>query len=559
MAGILSHSDTPHLLFNNVDCEITENSLLTQLEGYGTVAWIKLIGTKHPVNNTIKATVRFSSLEEAKRCRAGMNGKLVNRYRVVVSHYINNMKPKGLSIFLTQLPEDLTHQELEEVFSEYGEIVTSRLRYNEAGVFIRSGFIIYRTAESVARAIEARNNTDWRGSKIGVVQFLSTLERAAMTKSNNLYVRGFPNNWDEEQLRQRFGEFGTITSIVKKEWRFSNQETKPYAFVCFQSAAEAENAQRSLHNQEEGGMQWFVQFHERKLIRLARAREQNKERERIWKDRNVYIRGLPTRITEDELKEILRPYAAVESIHFPKITNIHYDADGNQVKVLENKGIAYVLFCTHDDAKKAIEAFSNKIIIEDQNVKAKHWLPRKELKFLIRNSFQKRFPRQMYPQMFPMPTMQSMSPMPMQPMPMPPMQQPQMMRQPHSGPMQHQLPYGGMRNRAPGIPKAAPAPIPPPMPPAPMSQPQAGLPPTFAQLPPQQKKQHIGEKIFHKVCEYSNNTIAGKVTGMLLEMPEEDLVKLIQDDNHLRGKVQEAIAVLREAWRDQPDKLRDLP
>jgi polyadenylate-binding protein len=55
----------------------------------------------------------------------------------------------------------------------------------------------------------------------------------------------------------------------------------------------------------------------------------------------------------------------------------------------------------------------------------------------------------------------------------------------------------------------------------------------------------LGEALYPKIHEQQPE-LAGKITGMLLEMDNAELVNLITDDNALRNKVQEALTVYDE-------------
>ena len=59
--------------------------------------------------------------------------------------------------------------------------------------------------------------------------------------------------------------------------------------------------------------------------------------------------------------------------------------------------------------------------------------------------------------------------------------------------------------------------------------------------------QLLGEKLFPLV-EKLEPKRSGKVTGMLLEMDEAEIVDLIKSPEALRAKVTEAIDVLRKAY-----------
>ncbi|KAJ2964534.1 hypothetical protein NQ176_g10784 [Zarea fungicola] len=60
----------------------------------------------------------------------------------------------------------------------------------------------------------------------------------------------------------------------------------------------------------------------------------------------------------------------------------------------------------------------------------------------------------------------------------------------------------------------------------------------------------LGEMIFPKI-QAINGELAGKITGMLLEMENSELINLIEDDTALKSKVDEALAVYDEYVKTQ--------
>jgi len=68
---------------------------------------------------------------------------------------------------------------------------------------------------------------------------------------------------------------------------------------------------------------------------------------------------------------------------------------------------------------------------------------------------------------------------------------------------------------------------------------------TLASLPADQQKRMLGENLFPLIVQQAGS-MAGKVTGMLLEMDNGELLHLLESPEALGGKVREAVNVLEE-------------
>lgn len=59
----------------------------------------------------------------------------------------------------------------------------------------------------------------------------------------------------------------------------------------------------------------------------------------------------------------------------------------------------------------------------------------------------------------------------------------------------------------------------------------------LAAAPPQEQKQMLGERLFPLIQRMFPD-LAGKITGMLLEIDNAELVHMLEDQNSLKGKVE---------------------
>merc|ERR1712061_731684 len=77
--------------------------------------------------------------------------------------------------------------------------------------------------------------------------------------------------------------------------------------------------------------------------------------------------------------------------------------------------------------------------------------------------------------------------------------------------------------------------------------PTAGAPlnaSALAAAPPSVQKQMIGEKLFPAISKFQPE-MAGKITGMMLEMDNSELLILLESEQQLKVKVDEAMQVLQ--------------
>merc|ERR1712060_807537 len=69
----------------------------------------------------------------------------------------------------------------------------------------------------------------------------------------------------------------------------------------------------------------------------------------------------------------------------------------------------------------------------------------------------------------------------------------------------------------------------------------------LAAAPPREQKQMLGERLFPLIQRMFPDLagMSGKITGMLLEIDNAELVHMLEDQGSLKGKVEEAVAVLQ--------------
>merc|ERR1711931_72453 len=104
----------------------------------------------------------------------------------------------------------------------------------------------------------------------------------------------------------------------------------------------------------------------------------------------------------------------------------------------------------------------------------------------------------------------------------------------------------GVRNPAQVMAMGGPQPVPQQQPqPAVLVQGQEPLTASMlASAPPQEQKQMLGERLF-PLIQHMYPELAGKITGMLLEIDNSELLHMLESRESLKAKVEEAVAVLQ--------------
>ena len=151
---------------------------------------------------------------------------------------------------------------------------------------------------------------------------------------------------------------------------------------------------------------------------------------------------------------------------------------------------------------------------------------------------------------------------PMMPRPgMPPQGMPQAQPPQQPGVRQNYKYAPGVRNVAGQVVPAAAVPAQAAMPPQQPQQNQQSVliqgqePLTTTMLAhagPSEQKQMLGERLF-PLIQQMHPELAGKITGMLLEIDNAELVHMLEDNASLKSKVEEAVAVLQQHHKAQTE------
>mmetsp|Transcript_87765 Transcript_87765/g.160559 ORF Transcript_87765/g.160559 Transcript_87765/m.160559 type:complete len:629 (+) Transcript_87765:171-2057(+) len=614
------------LYVGDLHVDVTEAMLYEIFNSVGPVGSIRVCRDSVSRRSLGYAYVNFHAVADAERALDTLNYSSIKgrSCRIGWSQRDPSLRKSGVgNIHVKNLDRNIDNKALYDTFSLFGNILSCKVACSPDGKSRGYGFVHYETEEAAKQAIERVNGMQIGEKTVQVSPFVKSNERTQeKTKFTNLYIKSFPNEWDDEKISEMFSPFGTITSSCV----MSDAKGRKFAFVNFETSEDALACVEAMHDKDlrtdeekaaaaEGDEyeKLFVQRAQSKAERQAQFR-QMRQQETGSNGRaqgvNLYVKNLDESTDDASLRELFEPFGAITSVAAMK------DEKGLC------KGFGFVAFSSPDEATKAVTEMHLKVV-KGKPLYVGLAEKREAREERLRQRYQPGMgggkggkggkggmmgpngggmPPQMYGGGMGNPQMGGMMNRPMGPMggmmgPMggmmgpkgPMMGMPQMAQRPMMNPQQMMMAKGGMPGMMPG--KGGPAgmpmmggmpgmmpgmpgmmrPMAPPqqmqgqmrppqqggMPQGQMRPPQPAAPAqqmpgegqtfnasTLAAAPPGVQKQMIGEKLYPMIAKYQPE-LAGKVTGMMLEMDSSELLMLLESEQQLKAKVDEALRVLQ--------------
>lgn len=586
-----------NVFIKNLDVAIDNKALHDTFAAFGNILSCKVAQDE---NGSSKGYgfVHYETDEAASQAIKHVNGMLLNEKKVYVGHHIpkkdrqskfEEMKANFTNVYVKNINPEATDDQFRELFEKFGDVTSSSLARDQEGKSRGFGFVNFTTHEAAYKAVDDLNGNDFLGQDLYVgraqkkhereEELRKSYEAARLEKANkyqgvNLYIKNLDDDIDDEKLRQMFSEFGPITS----------------AKVMRDALTDSDDEEEKIDDESDEKEEVKEEVKEETKVEEKeeeKKEEEKKEAEEEKKDETV---------TSDE--------AAEDDAE-------KQDKKGGK-KLGKSKGFGFVCFSNPDDATKAVAEMNQRMIngkplyvaLAQRKDVRKNQL---EASIQARNQMRMQqaaaaagMPQQfMQPPVFYAGQQPGFMPQGGRGMPFP---QPGMM------------PQGGRPGQFPGFPQQGGRGVPQQMPPNMYNMPgqfppqfgpgnpqfmggmqggrggpqggrggpngpAQGFPPNgrgmgrggrngnnqapraegngstalqtqLANAPPAQQKQILGEMIFPKI-QAINAELAGKITGMLLEMENVELINLIEDDSALKAKVDEALAVYDDYVKNQ--------
>ncbi|XP_012294549.2 polyadenylate-binding protein 4 isoform X5 [Aotus nancymaae] len=583
------------LYVGDLHSDVTEAMLYEKFSPAGPVLSIRVCRDMITRRSLGYAYVNFQQPADAERALDTMNFDVIKGkpIRIMWSQRDPSLRKSGVgNVFIKNLDKSIDNKALYDTFSAFGNILSCKVVCDENGSK-GYAFVHFETQEAADKAIEKMNGMLLNDRKVFVGRFKSRKEREAelgakAKEFTNVYIKNFGEEVDDENLKELFSQFGKTLSV--KVMRDPNGKSKGFGFVSYEKHEDANKAVEEMNGKEISGKIIFVGRAQKKVERqaeLKRKFEQLKQ-ERIsrYQGVNLYIKNLDDTIDDEKLRKEFSPFGSITSAKVML-------EDGR------SKGFGFVCFSSPEEATKAVTEMNGRIVgskplyvaLAQRKEERKAHLTNQYMQRVagmralpanaILNQFQPAAGGYFVPAV---PQAQGRPPyytpnQLAQMRPNPRWQQggrpqgfqgmPSAIRQ--SGPrptLRHLAPTGvptAVQNLAPRAAVAAAAPravapykyassvrsphpaIQPLQAPQPAVHVQGQEPLTASMLaaaPPQEQKQMLGERLFPLIQTMHSN-LAGKITGMLLEIDNSELLHMLESPESLRSKVDEAVAVLQ--------------
>ncbi|KAL6457659.1 hypothetical protein MHYP_G00346220 [Metynnis hypsauchen] len=516
----LRKSGVGNIFIKNLDKSIDNKALYDTFSAFGNILSCKVVCDENGSKGY--GFVHFETQEAAERAIEKMNGMLLNDRKVFVGRFKSRKEREAelgarakefTNVYIKNFGEDMDDEKLKEVFSKYGNAMSIRVMTDDTGKSRGFGFVSFERHEDAQKAVDEMNGKELNGKLIYVGRAQKKVERQIELKRKfeqmkqdrmtryqgvNLYVKNLDDGIDDERLRKEFSPFGTITSA---KVMMDGGRSKGFGFVCFSSPEEATKAVTEMNGRIVATKPLYVALAQRKEERQAHLTNQ-------YMQRMASVRAVPN--------PVLNPYqAAPPSGYFmaaiPQAQNRAAYYPTSQLAQLRpsprwtTQGVRPQNF---------------------QNMQAtmRPSAPRPQTFGAMRPASQ--VPRMMSAQRV---AAQTMGPRPAT-----------AAAAAAAAPVRSVPQYkyaAGVRNPQQHMNT---------QPQVSMQQPavhvQGQEPLTASMLaaaPPQEQKQMLGERLF-PLIQNMHPTLAGKITGMLLEIDNSELLHMLESPESLRSKVDEA-------------------
>uniref|UniRef100_A0A8C4HHF6 Polyadenylate-binding protein n=1 Tax=Dicentrarchus labrax TaxID=13489 RepID=A0A8C4HHF6_DICLA len=338
--------------------DVTEAMLYQKFSPAGPIMSIRVCRDIITRRSLGYAYINFQQPADAECALDTMNYDVIKGrpIRIMWSQRDPGLRKSGVgNIFIKNMDESIDNKALYDTFSAFGNILSCKVVCDEKGSK-GYGFVHFETHEAANRAIDTMNGMLLNDRKVFVGHFKSRKEREVefgtkAMKFTNVYIKNFGEDYTDEKLKELFTAFGRTLSVrVMKDER---GHSRGFGFVNYANHEDAQKAVDEMNGKEINGK---VIYAGRAQKRQERQGELKRKFDQIKQDRiqryqgvNLYVKNLDDSIDDERLRKEFAPYGT--------ITSAKVMTDGSQ-----SKGFGFVCFSSPEEATKAVTEMNGRIV-----------------------------------------------------------------------------------------------------------------------------------------------------------------------------------------------------
>jgi polyadenylate-binding protein len=294
----LRKSGVGNVFIKNLDKSIDNKAMYDTFSAFGSILSCKVAQDETGASKGY-GFVHFETEEAANISIEKVNGMLLNEKKVFVGRFIpRKEREKELgeraklytNVYVKNFGDELNDETLYEMFKPFGEITSHRVMTKDTKPR-GFGFVAFESADAAEDAVKALNGKKLGDDKtlyVGRAQKKNErqmelkrkfeqikIERMSRYQGVNLYVKNLDDTIDDERLRKEFTPFGTITSA---KVMLEDGRSKGFGFVCFSAAEEATKAVTEMNGRIVGSKPLYVALAQKKEDRKAHLASQYMQR-----------------------------------------------------------------------------------------------------------------------------------------------------------------------------------------------------------------------------------------------------------------------------------------
>ncbi|KAJ6385702.1 hypothetical protein OIU77_028813 [Salix suchowensis] len=294
---------TTSLYVGDLEANVTDSQLYDLFNQVGQVVSVRVCRDLASRRSLGYGYVNYSNPQDAARALEMLNFTPLNGspIRVMYSHRDPSVRKSGAgNIFIKNLDKAIDHKALHDTFSVFGNILSCKVATDPSGQSKGYGFVQFDSEEAAQKAIEKLNGMLMNDKQVYVGPFLRKQERDTATdkaqkkyerevelkqrfeqsmkeaadkfQGANLYVKNLDDSIGDEKLKELFSPFGTITSC--KVMRDPSGISRGSGFVAFSTPEEASRALLEMNGKMIASKPLYVALAQRKEDRRARLQAQ---------------------------------------------------------------------------------------------------------------------------------------------------------------------------------------------------------------------------------------------------------------------------------------------